>query len=198
MDLNHFYQLLECHHIKFQKFLVPRINSVTPNEFTVKDAFCFARGVIEQNHSLVMGNLNVDSLFTNIRLDETIDICSNTFYSEQDVIEDINKEEFWNLLSLATKESYFSVSEVLYKQKDGVAVGSPLGLTLANNILCFYERKWLEKYPPKFYGLEAEKNFGKKFHPRHVYFNHPVYLNLTNFGPTPFIMDTFLRKMTKK
>ena len=94
MDLNHFYQLLECHHIKFQKFLVPRINSVTPNEFTVKDTFCFARGVIEQNHSLVMGNLNVDSLFTNIRLDETIDICSNTFYSEQDVIEDINKEEF--------------------------------------------------------------------------------------------------------
>ena len=41
-----------------------------------------------------MGNLNVDSLFTNIPLDETTDICSNTFYSEQDVTEDINKEEF--------------------------------------------------------------------------------------------------------
>ena len=52
-----------------------------------------------------MRSLDVDSLFTNIPLDETINICINTVYSEQDVIRGINKEEFRNLLSLATKES---------------------------------------------------------------------------------------------
>ena len=31
-----------------------------------------------------MGSLDVDSLFINIGLDETTDICTNTIYSEQD------------------------------------------------------------------------------------------------------------------
>ena len=87
-----------------------------------------------------MGSLDVDSLFTYTPLDKTIDICTNTIYSEQDVIEGINKEEFQNLLSLATKESYFIFNKVLYKQKDGVVMGSPLGPTSANAFLCFHER----------------------------------------------------------
>ena len=46
------------------------MNSITSNEFTVKDTFCFAK-------EIVMGSLDVDSLFRNISLDETIDICSS-------------------------------------------------------------------------------------------------------------------------
>ena len=42
-----------------------------------------------------MGSLDVDSLFTNIPLDETIDICTNTIYSQQDVIEGIKKRRIW-------------------------------------------------------------------------------------------------------
>ena len=79
-------------------------------------------------------------MFTNIPLDETIDICTNTVYSEQDVIQGINKEEFRDLLLLATKESNFIFCEVLYKQKDGAVMGSPLGSALANAFLCFYEK----------------------------------------------------------
>ena len=97
-----------------------------------------------------MGSLDVDSLFTYTPLDKTIDICTNTIYSEQDVIEGINKEEFQNLLSLATKESYFIFNKVLHKQKDGVAMGSPLGPILPNAFLCFYERKYLEECPSEF------------------------------------------------
>ena len=97
-----------------------------------------------------MGSLDVDSLFTYTPLDKTIDICTNSIYSEQDVIEGINKEEFQNLLSLATKESYFIFNKVLYKQKDGVAMGSPLGPILPNAFLCFYERKYLEECPSEF------------------------------------------------
>ena len=126
------------------------MNSIASNEFTVKDTVCFAKEIVEQDSSFVMGSLDVDSLFTNIPLDETIDICTNTIYNEQDVIEGINKEEFRNLLSLATKESYFIFNGILWKQKDGVAMDSSLGPTLANAFLCFYERKWLEKCPPEF------------------------------------------------
>ena len=86
-------------------------------------------------------------MFANIPLDETSNICTNTVYSEQDVIQGINKEEFRNLLSLATKESYFVSNKDLYKQKDKVSMGSPLNPTLANSFLCFYKKKWLEKFP---------------------------------------------------
>ena len=66
------------------------------------------------------------------------------------VIEGINKSEFKNFLSLATQESYFICNDVLYKQSDGVAMGSPLGPTMANVFLSFYEVKWLEQCPKEF------------------------------------------------
>ena len=53
-------------------------------------------------------------------------------------------------MSLDTKESHFIFNEILYKQRDGVTMGSPLGPTLANAFLSFYEKKWLEQCPDKF------------------------------------------------
>ena len=83
-------------------------------------------------------------MFTNIPLDETIDICTYTICSQLDLTGRITKEEFKNLLSLATKESYFIFNEVLYKQKDGVGMSFPLGLILAYVFLCFYEKNDLK------------------------------------------------------
>ena len=45
-----------------------------------------------------MDILDVDSLFTNIPFDGTIDICTNTIYIEQDIIQSIKKEKFRNVL----------------------------------------------------------------------------------------------------
>ena len=65
-------------------------------------------------------------------------------FSQPDVIEGINKEEFRNILLLATKGSYFTFNEVLYKQNDGVGMGSLLGSTLANPFVCFKKEKGLK------------------------------------------------------
>ena len=75
---------------------------------------------------------NVDSLFTNVPLKETINICTNRLYNNVDVIEGINKSEFENFLILATQELYFMLNDILYKQKDGVARGSSLERTMTN------------------------------------------------------------------
>ena len=83
---------------------------------------------------------NVYSLFTNIPLKEIINICTNLQYNNIDVIESLNKSEFKNLLSLATLELYFMFDDILYKQKHGVVMGSPLGPTKANVFLSFL--KW--------------------------------------------------------
>ena len=54
------------------------------------------------------------------------------------------------MLKLATIESPFIFDNKLYKQIDGVAVGSPLGSTLANALLCHYEKIWLNECPSQF------------------------------------------------
>ena len=97
---------------KLAKFLVPKLSSVTFNESTVKDSFAFAEEIVHQNIKLFMGSLDVDSLSTNTPLEETINICTNLLYNNEDVIEGINKFEFKNLLSLATQESHFIFNEV--------------------------------------------------------------------------------------
>ena len=82
-----------------------------------------------------MSSLDVDSLLPNIPLKGTINICTNLLYNNVHAMERINKSEFENLLSLANQESYFMLNYILYKQKDGVAMGSPLGSTMANVFL---------------------------------------------------------------
>ena len=62
-------------------------------------------------------------------------------------VEGLSKTEFKELLSLAAKESYFTFNGQLYKQVDGVTMGSPLGLTLANAFLVHFEKNWLQNCP---------------------------------------------------
>ena len=114
------------------KFLVPILNTLTKNEYTVKESF--------QDPTLSTGSLDVGSLFTNISLGETIDICANQLFENTDTVEGFTKSELKQLLSLATKESYFIFNGLLYKQIDGVAMGSPLGHSLANALLSYHEK----------------------------------------------------------
>ena len=53
---------------KLVKFLVPKLSSITFNEFRVKDSFAFAEEIVHQDGKLFMGSLDVDSLFINIPL----------------------------------------------------------------------------------------------------------------------------------
>ena len=109
MATPHFGQLsaLQTPTYNLAKFLVPILNSLTKNEYTVKVSFQFAKEICEQDPTLSMGSLDVDSLFTNIPLDETIDICVNHFFDNTDTVEGFTKPEFKQLLCLAIKETCF-------------------------------------------------------------------------------------------
>ena len=73
-----------------------------------------------------MAILDVDSLFTNILLEETIDICVDNLYSDNENPPNIPKRNCCNLLNIATKETFFMFNNKYYKQVDGVAMGFPL------------------------------------------------------------------------
>ena len=85
-----------------------------------------------------MASLDVDSLFTNIPLDETIDICVDNLYNDNENPPNIPKHDFCNLVNIATKESFFMFNNKYYKQVDGVAMGSSLGPVLANIFMCSF------------------------------------------------------------
>ena len=128
----------------------------------LKDMFEFSCDILKQNLNLFMASLDVDSLFTNILFDETINITEKLF-SENETVHNFNKDEFKCLLTLATKESYFLFDGELYQQVDGVAMGSPLGPTLANIFLCHYEDIWLRncslECKPNYYKCYVEDTF---------------------------------------
>ena len=132
---------------KLAKFLGPFLTPLTQNEYTVTDSFHFAEEICKQDPNLYMASLDVDSLFTNIPLDETIHICIDSWYKDDVNTPKIPKNIFPNLLTVATKESFFMFNNKFYKQIDGVAMGSPLGPALANILMCNFENKWLKDCP---------------------------------------------------
>ena len=80
-----------------------------------------------------MASLDFDSLFTSIALEETIDICVDNLYSDNENPTNISKHNFWNLLNIATKETFFMFNNKYYNQVHGVAIGCPLGPALVQH-----------------------------------------------------------------
>ena len=78
---------------------------MTQNEFTVKDSFTFFDEILTQDSDLCMASLDVDALFTNILLDETINICvKKLFQTLETLVKGISKNDFRDLLNLTTRE----------------------------------------------------------------------------------------------
>ena len=157
---------------KLAKFLLKFLTPSTANEYTVIDSFHFAEEICQQDSNLHMVSLDVDSLFTNIPLDETIDICADNLYNDNENPPNIPKHDFRNLLNIATKESFFMFNNKYYKHVDGVAMGSPLGPALANIFMCSFESKWLRDCPndfkPVFYRRYVDDIFALFSSPDHA------------------------------
>ena len=79
-----------------------------------------------------MASLDVESLFTDIPLSETINNCVSDLHNKNLYNGKLSKRDLFKLLETATSESSFIFDYLLYKQVDGVAMGSPLGPILAN------------------------------------------------------------------
>ena len=133
---------------KLAKFLVPIISPLTSNQFTVHDPFSLADKVSSFCPDHFMASLHVESLFTNIPLNEVIDICIDDSFSDTNTIHNIDGNDMRELLTLAAYESFFIFDQVMYRQTDGAAMGSPLGPILANAFFCHFEKQWLSECPP--------------------------------------------------
>ena len=102
----------------------------------------------------IMVSFDVVSLFTNVPLEETINMIGNCTYTETNLSQPaFEKDIFVNLMRLAT-QGLFLYKDTLYKQIDGVTLGCPLGQTLANFFMTHMEKQLLCNDPeasPKLY-----------------------------------------------
>ena len=76
------------------KFLVPIIEPKTKNNFTVKNHFEFSKEICEQNSEYFLASLDIESLFTNIPLEEADKIFSDLLYKNQELLFSISKTRF--------------------------------------------------------------------------------------------------------
>ena len=89
------------------KFLVLILKPLIENEYTVHDSFSLASEVSKFNAKNLMVSLDVESLFTNIPLEETIDNIINDLFLTTDQVHNFEREELKRLLTFAAYESFF-------------------------------------------------------------------------------------------
>ena len=77
-------------------------------------------------------SFDVVPLFTDVPLEETINVIIKRIYNKNETNIDIPKQEMKELLYLCTKNAHFTLNSKTYVQIDGIAMGSPLVPDLAN------------------------------------------------------------------
>ena len=70
------------------------------------------KDITQQSSKLFMAPLDVDLLFTNVPLDETIEICVKELFKSSQTVSDLNKQQVLEMLWLTTKENF-----ILFDQK---------------------------------------------------------------------------------
>ena len=69
------------------------LEPLATNKYTVKYSFNFVTEVFEQDFGNFMGRLCINSHFTNIRLGETIKICTNNLFKRNGIVHDLKKKK---------------------------------------------------------------------------------------------------------
>ena len=87
--------------------MIPILERLTHNEFTFKNSFNFAKEITYDN-SLYMASLDVEPLFTNIALNETIDYCLSNLLNKNLFNGRRSQRDLCKLLETATSESSFT------------------------------------------------------------------------------------------
>ena len=95
---------------------------------------------IPMNDEDLLDSYDETALFTNVPLSGTVNILVDKALTDdwfnQTYDLNLEKEELAQLLEVATTNQLFQLDGHLYEQTDGVAMGSPLGLLMANVFMC--------------------------------------------------------------
>ena len=97
-----------------------------------------------------MVSFDVENLYTNVPLRETIGICLDKLFTNSPTVLGLTRKVFKTMLELCVMFSFFIFNGKFYSQIDGLGMGLPLAPTLANLFLSHLEVDWIDKCPPEF------------------------------------------------
>lgn len=103
------------------------------------DLIAKIRDVILPPNSIFL-SLDVDSLFTNVPYQETLKILSNIL--ERRRIHPGEANEIVHLTNICMQQNYFKFNGGYYKQKEGLAMGSPLSPLMAEIFMDNFENRY--------------------------------------------------------
>ena len=91
------------------KYLIGLISNFCINQFTVLNSYQFVNLIKSFNNrqNYTMCSFDIKSLFTNIPVDETIDICLSKCFSNSTLFNNFTKDNFRKLLNITLKNTFF-------------------------------------------------------------------------------------------
>ena len=148
------------------KFLVNLLNPFTTNSNSIDNSKNFVEDIcsLKGFGSHFMASFDVDNLFTNVPVRETIEIClRNVFGNVGSNFHGFDAVDLRIFLETTVLNSYFLVDGKYYKQEDGLGMGIPLGPTLANIFMSDLENRYLSSCPlyfkPVYYKRYVDDTF---------------------------------------
>ena len=138
----------KTHNYDLGKFIAPMISHLAKNDYVLKNSYQFANEVsgIKNAENFHMSSFDIESLYTNVPVSETIDIIlKKIFLDNVQTHFGFNRIEFQKLLNLALQDSYFRFNGRIFKQLEGLSMGAPLSPIIANIFLCDLEEKALQQ-----------------------------------------------------
>ena len=147
-------------------------------------------------------SFDVESLFTNIPIKDTIDFICEEIYVHKKLEPICNKSIFKKLLYKLTTECAFSVTGKLQKQVGGVSMGGTLSVTLSDRFMNKMGRDVVLPLKPKFYRRFVDDTYKrrKKNKPDELFSNMNSYhpnINLTiKINPSKFLDTNIARNNT--
>ena len=125
------------------------ISKYLPAKYQINSTDQFLEIVRATNPNNNLASLDVESLFTNVPVDQTIEIICNSVYDNLNIPPPpVQRPILKKLLEICTKECPFThIDGSMYVQVDGVSMGSPLGVTFANFFMTYLENSIFDKYP---------------------------------------------------
>lgn len=86
--------------------------------------------------------LDIDYVFTNISLDETINTCIDLMFNQGNIDFGLNKKQMLEIHSIALKKTIILFDNKYYCQVYGVAKGPPFSPIVANIFLFHHKSTW--------------------------------------------------------
>ena len=156
----------KSHNFNLSKSITNMLFPISNNVYSVINSKAFVEEIklIDNCQNSFMCSLDIESLYTNIPVNETINIILDRLFTNRRVIDNgFNRDEFNKILELVLCDTYFFFNNSIYKQVGGLSMGSPISPIAANIFLCNFESEFLDTCPfnikPKFYRRYLDDTF---------------------------------------